>query len=450
MDCDDHRLPRSQSLKVRALGAAVLLLTLLGVGLSLTGYLGQQRMLGEVERESLSQHVKAFDRALEIQREQVGEELRKVSGLAEVREALAKKDRENLLEYARPPFNRISKEKRLQITHLNFYLPTGAAFLQIPESDGSVPSATRPLVRRAMEERKLVHGMDAERGALAVWVAAPLYNKEEVVGFVEMGASLRPALDALKTTFGAELGLFLQGEAGGRTPDGAIQGFALTEATDQGLLRALAGQVALKKEDGQARRGRASVGERSFGISLIPLQAADGSVLGKLVLASDLSSFRALIRRNLVSALGISAAIFVGAVCLIVWLGARTFRPLEEISRVIPRVGRGDLTESPVRTTNDEIGQLADALGAMVGGLRGLVVAVRGGADQVAAASHGIAGTATQSAGGAEGAAAAVEELTATMHELNTNVAAVAGHAGNAAASVAETGAALEELAANI
>jgi methyl-accepting chemotaxis protein len=87
--------------------------------------------------------------------------------------------------------------------------------------------------------------------------------------------------------------------------------------------------------------------------------------------------------------------------------------------------GDGDLTKRLDVSTNDEIGQLAQAFNTFVEKLQGIIQRIAGNAKTLSGSSTELSATATQLAGGAEettsqsaSVAAAAEQMAANMNNM--------------------------------
>jgi methyl-accepting chemotaxis protein len=95
-----------------------------------------------------------------------------------------------------------------------------------------------------------------------------------------------------------------------------------------------------------------------------------------------------------------------------------------EISR-----GAGDLTKRIERSSNDELGDLADNLNQLFGNLHSLASDVQGASFQVGASSAEISAASKQMLEGAKDQAVKIEGSTAAVTELSTSIQQVASNA---------------------
>ena len=127
----------------------------------------------------------------------------------------------------------------------------------------------------------------------------------------------------------------------------------------------------------------------------------------------------------------ILVALVMGAV-LAVAITRSVTKPVRDALGLAQAVAAGDLTASMPQASQDEVGQLLQALGAMTARLSEVVGAVHQGAESVAAASSQIAQGNQDLSGRTERQASALEETAASMEELSSSVKQNAEHTAQA------------------
>ena len=139
--------------------------------------------------------------------------------------------------------------------------------------------------------------------------------------------------------------------------------------------------------------------------------------------AAEAASKRATLLSLLAMALGSGAAIVAG-----VFVSRSIVRPLERAVEVAQTVAGGDLRARIEVTSNDETGQLLQALKDMNASLTQIVGKVRSGAETITVASDEIASgnmdlssRTEQQAGALEETASSIEELTSTVKQNADN-----------------------------
>jgi methyl-accepting chemotaxis protein len=159
---------------------------------------------------------------------------------------------------------------------------------------------------------------------------------------------------------------------------------------------------------------------------------------------------------------GIGAAAALG-----LWLGRAISGPLGQAAAIARKVAAGDLTSTIEVRSQDEIGQLLQALKDMNAALASTVGAVRGSTDTIAAASGQIAsgnadlsGRTEVQAGSLERTASSMQQLTSTVkqnadnarqaNQLVISASAVAVRGGQVVAQVVDTMASIKESSRKI
>jgi methyl-accepting chemotaxis protein len=139
-------------------------------------------------------------------------------------------------------------------------------------------------------------------------------------------------------------------------------------------------------------------------------------------------------------------------------------RPILRATAAVQKIATGDLTETLTVTSQDEVGQISEALNRMLDSLRTVVGEVTTAADNVASGSEEMSATAQQLSQGASEQAASAEETTSSMEEMTSSIqqnadnarqtdklaTQAADDAGTGGEAVAKTVSAMKEIAAKI
>ncbi|MEO6147630.1 MAG: methyl-accepting chemotaxis protein, partial [Sulfuriferula sp.] len=131
---------------------------------------------------------------------------------------------------------------------------------------------------------------------------------------------------------------------------------------------------------------------------------------------------------------GVLLAGFIG-----IWLIRAISGPLNEAIRVAKSVAAGDLTQTIEVHSNDETGQLMQAMKEMNDSLVHIVGQVRNGTETIAVASRQIASGNADLSGRTESQASSLEETASSMEELTSTVKQNAEHARHANQLVGST-----------
>ncbi|KAB8059866.1 HAMP domain-containing protein [Janthinobacterium sp. FT14W] len=122
------------------------------------------------------------------------------------------------------------------------------------------------------------------------------------------------------------------------------------------------------------------------------------------------------------SLIGLLVGIVVIGMLLALWVARSVARPLIEAVGVARQVAAGDLTAHIVVQSQDETGQLMQALKDMNASLQNLVGQVRSGTDTIATASSQIAAGNQDLSSRTEEQASSLEETASSMEELTSTV----------------------------
>lgn len=166
--------------------------------------------------------------------------------------------------------------------------------------------------------------------------------------------------------------------------------------------------------------------------------------------------------------IGISIAVLLALVLIILYVANSVVRPVRHIGLVAEKVADGDLSHNLETGSfrNDELGSLANSFTNMIINLRSLIKQVSASTDQVAASSEELTASAEQSAqaanqvaiaiteiangsgeqlAAANDTAAVVQQMSASIQQTAVNTNEVAGQSAKAAEKANEGNAAVEK-----
>lgn len=181
-------------------------------------------------------------------------------------------------------------------------------------------------------------------------------------------------------------------------------------------------ELSRKNEQAQARELLEGDAQRTFeAMSKVLDQLVELNQTGARS-AAEASESAYLMARNamvIAAALGLALAVTAG-----LWLMRSITGPLQQALQAAHRVADGDLSCVIEHQSQDESGQVLQALQQMQTSLEGVVTKVRDNADSVATASQQIANASQDLSSRTEEQASALEETAATMDELAATVRA--------------------------
>ena len=118
---------------------------------------------------------------------------------------------------------------------------------------------------------------------------------------------------------------------------------------------------------------------------------------------------------------GIGAALII-AIFIAVFIVRSITRPLATANDVVATVAKGDLRRKADVTSQDELGQMTQAINEMIDNLRNTVGGIAAAATNVGSGSEEMSSTAQQLSQGATEQAAAAEESTSSMEEMASSI----------------------------
>jgi Double sensory domain of two-component sensor kinase len=165
--------------------SATALLVVAAAGV-LLGLWGQRLTFNATEQRLLETQGKVIERLSAARVQEMSKLVEACIRPHEIQNALAAKDREELMDNARPPFNRRSSQTGL--THLAYYDPAGSRLLALPTANDS-PEST--IVQYTLARKQTVSGIERSNRELVLPVVQPIYRGGELLGVVQVGMALR-------------------------------------------------------------------------------------------------------------------------------------------------------------------------------------------------------------------------------------------------------------------
>ena len=162
-------------------------------------------------------------------------------------------------------------------------------------------------------------------------------------------------------------------------------------------------------------------------------------------------SLMATQQREIFLQTGLLTLLLFAAGATIGWLlTGRWIAPVLQMVEISTAVTKGDLTESLVIQSDDELGSLARSFNGMVTNLRRIVDNIQETSVQVASSAGQISTNAKLITQGAQSQAQAAEETSTSMEEMAASIQTVAGNTQSLATYVEETSSSITEMGASI
>ncbi|HEY4544237.1 MAG TPA: methyl-accepting chemotaxis protein, partial [Tissierellaceae bacterium] len=358
----------------------------------------------EIQRlNSLSDYIKEdIDKELEIARLSAIN----IANSREVKEAFAKRDREELLSLTLETYKKVNNK----FSQAQFHLPDSTSFLRLhmPEKYGDDLSAFRNTVNLANKTKKEVSGLEEGVAGFGMRVVLPIEYEGKHLGTFEYGSDIEKVfIDDLKELYGGEFYIYKFNE------DNKSELVSLTADEDlfliedeEDLEKILSNEVLIKRTK-----------DKKDNILLVPLRLYSGQVGGYLKYTEDRD---VVVNYNKNVLKGMSIFILIVAVVIFIIfyiLIGRLMNPLGNLIEKANKVAEGDFTQKIEVRAKDEIGLLAASFNNISENLSSMLKKINDSSAQVAATSQELSATS--------------EEVSASTEEISSNIQGVSEMASN-------------------
>lgn len=272
------------------------------------------------------------------------------------RQAVAAKDRQRLIDEFGAMFE--GQKERHGVDQVQFHVPPATSLLRLHDlaSFGDDLTRFRPIVVAVNRDHVSAKGLAIARSGPAIFGVAPVTDMQgNHAGSVEFGIDFGAVLLSLKSAFGMEFSLFIEGQplrdfATGIDPavmseQNRVGRFIRLEATNAALMQDLAGDADISAVNEPVTYAREAQGT-PYGVLLIPLKNGAGEALGVVAVGRDFSGSRAAAGRSLVWQVCLAVfAIVILAGAVIVVIRGFLLRPLEVVVGRIVSTSSGTAAE---------------------------------------------------------------------------------------------------------
>jgi len=420
-----------KSMKRLSLKLQLQLLSLAGLlALALSFWLGQQMLRSMEETQRATSAIEGertlFETMLESHRNAVADQTKSLTRSRETIKALRSGDRATLAEAALPTFRRLQATGT--IDGLLIADRQGGILLHTGQQDngGTLPA----FMRQVVAVKKNFHDLGAlADGTPVMLVGFPLYFRGKPAGAGAFYLRLERLAAHLAMREGRRS--LLIGPAGEHLFSSKAQ-----QVLDTSVFPDLATphHVVLRE------------GDQAWQTTLLPLNNADGKLLGGLVLQKDVTDTVATVQRIqwLEIAAGLAVLVVVG--WLISWQMTRAFKPLGKAMQAVHAIAEGDLSKGFECTSRNEVAEMLQEVANMRSQLRAIVQSLLEQADALKGISQEATVIASRASEGAtrqqtetQNVATAMTEMASTVMEV-ANSAAVAANAADDASQRANDG----------
>lgn len=265
----------------------------------------------------------------------------------------------------------------------------------------------------------------------AAFIAQPLLNAQ---GETSLYVALQLPLDGIQTIMGAREGMGKTGESYLVGSDLRMRSDSFLDPIGHTVKASFAGSIEQNGVDTEAVT-RALQGEKNTHVITDynghpVLSSFDriefGSFNWAIISEIDEPEAFASIRNNttfmIILMLGFTLIIALTGF----WFAKRISTPIIEVAAIAKQVASGDLTMSVERNSNDEVGQLQEAINHMIVNLSKMVGNISGIALQQASTSEELAAITTQTNNTVSEQQSIAEQLATAMQEMGTTVNEIA------------------------
>jgi methyl-accepting chemotaxis protein len=274
---------------------------------------------------------------------------------------------------------------------------------------------------------------EPSNGDPAAFIAQPLFSSD---GKVALYVALQVPLEGIQAIMGIREGMGETGESYLVGSDLRMRSDSFLDPNGHTVKASFAGSIEKNGVDTEAVK-RALTGEKGTDIIIDyngnpVLSSFDKVEFGNFswAILSEIDEPEAFasIRSNTIAMFILMIVIIIIISIIGMFIGKRMATPIIEIADVAQRVANGDLTTHVVKTSNDEVGHLQEAIGRMITNLSKMVGNISVIAIQQASTSEELAAITTQTSATvteqqtiSEQLATAMQEMGATVNEVAVN-----------------------------
>ncbi len=436
------------SLRVRIILFAATIILLVAAGLITTNRLVQQQIEQRYEESTLDSKVFLWNMIINAQMKDMASNTRALMRDHATRNALKNRDTAALAENAVTSYNMLSSSG--VISHLQLADTQGKILYS--SSVALAGNSNNVLIKQVVHEGKTISGLEQDKdGRLYAAVGFPMLNRGKLVGVGVFLRDLKSAVEEIAKNDNSEVFI--------TDPKGKLE-----YARANNLNNLYAHLNLVFPEVGKRNLHIAEFDGSFYTVTEQPIYDTNKQQVGYLITAKDSTEEYLQQSHNERNSLLVMALLIGAAIFLLYWYMNRSLRPLQGLVKGLQSIATGDLTIQIDATTNDEIGQLQQAMKTMLIKLREMI-------GQINAASLDITGSVTRMSGITEETkhgidrqqneitqvSSAVTEMMATVQEVSHNTREAAEQtiqAHNQASSgqtvVQQTADTISELAAEI
>ncbi|MCF7928972.1 MAG: methyl-accepting chemotaxis protein [Spirochaetales bacterium] len=360
----------------------------------------------------------------------------------------AAEGREQLKQTVMPLVEAVKKNLRKEELRLHFHRDPAVSFLRVwKDTWNDDLSGFRDTILKVKERRAPLRAIEVGRGGIAIRGIAPIIDKGEYLGSVELYTDpfeLIPMLKrgrqngmvllvnskvARELFFEADLADYFQGEIG----DFLISEVSADWIEPESMLSAELLDASSRQVESLSDIGR------NFAVSYIPLQDYSERVVGQIAYVQNIEEQRSLITQNVIMTIiqfVVTGMALVGGLFLLI--RAALIKPVLRQAEILKDIsqGEGDLTRQVDVDRHDEVGEMAGYFNEFSGKLRRIIRNIKRQSERNMEVKQDLGSTA--------------EETAASLEEITSNVTSMSNLIGKLDDNIGEVTSALEEIAASI
>jgi len=397
------------SLRARVILFATTIILLVAAGLITTHWLSQKQIEQRYEQSTLDSKIFLWRMIVNAQLEDMASSTQALMRDRATRNALKNRDTAALAENAVTSYNMLSSSG--VITDLLLADPQGNILYSSSTAFGG--TSYNMLVKQVAKEGKTVSGLERDGdGQLQATVAFPMLSRGKLVGVGLFLRDLAGAVDELSNN--DKSSTFILDHKGN---------MEYTQAKD------MYEQLGVELPEIGSRNLRiAKLDDSYYTVTAQSIYDASNQPIGFLVTAKDFTATYEGQTRFELGALLAIVILIGGSILLLYWYMNRSLRPLQGLVRGLQSIATGDLTIQIDSSSNDEIGQLQQAMKKMVDKLREMIGQINDATGDITDSVSRMSDITEETKRGVDRqqgeiaqVTTAVTEMTATVQEVSRN-----------------------------
>ena len=429
----------------------ILVTIVIAISLLIVGglsYINQRDIILEDEKEVFHKIGLSIDKSIEEYLLQSYSVASSIAYNPEVARLLSSGDRDGLFQLINPVYKKLKEQGLAQ---MQFHLPPAISFLRVnaPDKFGDDLSGFRHTVVEANRSLKEIVGIEAGVTGWGFRAVIPVFYNNVHAGSFETGMNFNTQFleKELKAKYPGEYYLYTL------NLDGSNKLLAATAKDDP--VNVPPGIMQNVISTGTAAYGYNDNNDKAY--IVVPVKDYSGDIKAYIKVVLDRQKTLGQLRKNMLTTSALSVGVLLSAVLLLLLVMKRQLvQPIQQLSRKMEIIAKGDLTVAFDQMKGGDIGRLEGAISNTLQQLRVLIGQIQQTAihlassseeltastDQSAQAANQVASAIGEVAYGAEKQLKALDETAAVVGQVSAGIQQVAANANDvdgASAQSAET-----------